>query len=85
MDKRQLKRIFPEKNVIERNWNKMNFSIENPLPLYDDPSNPNAIVIGKINNQDKYKVVGEKYVGDRLYLNIGGWNAADFFNIYSAN
>lgn len=65
--------------------NKVVVSIENPLPLYDDPSNPNAIVIGKINNQDKYKVVGEKYVGDRLYLNIGGWNAADFFNIYSAN
>lgn len=55
------------------------------LPLYNDPTDPNAKVVGRINNQDKYKVVDEKYVGDRLYLNIGGWNAADYFNIMSQN
>ena len=55
------------------------------LPLYDDPTSPTAQVVTRINNQDKYKVVDEKYVGDRLYLNIGGWNAADYFNIMSQN
>lgn len=55
------------------------------LPLYNDPADPNAKVVGRVNNTMKYKVVGEKYLSGELFINIGGWNKASYFNIMSQN